>query len=143
MQSLTPFSDLVAKRFGCAVRGGRGSVRGRIFVHGSGTFLRSIQSKNVRKIPDVIAHSLALCVKATQEAFQSTGIVGEVIVVDNGSTDNSAELAVRVGAKVVYVGPRGYGNALRGGLTVAQGDYLIIGDADGSYDFSQIPQKAK
>ena len=58
---------------------------------------------------------------------------------DNCSTDGSADVAAKAGARAIQIAPRGYGNALRGGLAVAQGEYLIIGDADGSYDFSQIP----
>ena len=85
------------------------------------------------------AHAVIGCVQAAQKAFCDTGIAGEVIVADNGSADGSAELAAQAGARVIRVSARGYGNALRGGLAAAHGEYLIIGDADGSYDFSQIP----
>ncbi|MCA9050366.1 MAG: glycosyltransferase family 2 protein, partial [Planctomycetaceae bacterium] len=62
--------------------------------------------------------------------------VGEVVVADNGSTDGSQQLAVTLGARVIGVSQRGYGNALRGGIEASRGEYIIMGDADGSYDFS-------
>ena len=69
-----------------------------------------------------------------------SGIPGEVIVADNGSTDGSQAIAQRTGARVVTVARRGYGNALMGGIGAARGRFIIMGDADDSYDFLEIPQ---
>ncbi len=65
-------------------------------------------------------------------------VTGEVIVADNGSTDDSREVAERAGARVVSVEARGYGSALMGGITAAQGRFVVMGDADGSYDFGDL-----
>jgi glycosyltransferase involved in cell wall biosynthesis len=72
--------------------------------------------------------------------FRGNGINGEVIVADNGSTDGSQAIAERLGARVVPVRERGYGNALMGGIASARGRYVIMGDADDSYDFLEIPR---
>jgi hypothetical protein len=68
------------------------------------------------------------------------GIVGEVVIADNGSTDGSIEIAQRLGARVVRVPAKGYGNALMGGIAAARGTFVIMGDADDSYDFLEIPK---
>ena len=86
------------------------------------------------------ANSLALCVEKARKAFAESGIRGEVIVADNGSTDGSQEIAEHAGARVVRVADRGYGNALRSGIAAARGRFIIMGDADDSYDFSTVPQ---
>ena len=65
--------------------------------------------------------------------------LGEIIVADNGSVDRSREIAEGLGARVVLVERKGYGSALMGGIAAARGKYIVMGDADGSYDFSQIP----
>ena len=65
------------------------------------------------------------------------GIDGEVVVADNGSTDGSQQLARDAGARVVHVAEKGYGNALMGGIRAARGKYVIMGDADDSYDFTE------
>jgi len=67
-------------------------------------------------------------------------INGEVLVSDNGSTDDSINIAVRLGARVVHVEEKGYGSALMGGITAARGKYVLMGDADCSYDFGHIPR---
>jgi len=74
---------------------------------------------------------------ALAELDQRLGLKGEIIVADNGSTDGSQALALRLGARVVAVSERGYGAALRGGFTAARGRFLVMGDADGSYDFRE------
>lgn len=83
--------------------------------------------------------ALGHCITVAQQALallqERHGLAGEIIVADNGSSDGSRELARRLGARVVDVSRRGYGAALMGGLGAAQGRYLIMGDADGSYDF--------
>lgn len=84
------------------------------------------------------AETLAACIKKAQRAFRDLGIEGEVVIADNGSTDGSQEIAERLGARVVPVAAKGYGNALHGGITAARGRYIIMGDSDDSYDFSSI-----
>jgi glycosyltransferase involved in cell wall biosynthesis len=83
--------------------------------------------------------SIAICVRKAIESMRSKGIRGEVIVADNGSTDGSQQLALDQGARVVPIETRGYGSALRGGIAAARGEYVLMGDADDSYDFSQLP----
>ena len=83
--------------------------------------------------------SLEHCIGRAHEALArmatELGLRGEVLIADNGSTDGSQALAMRLGARVVPIAERGYGAALRGGLAAAQGRFLVMGDADGSYDF--------
>jgi hypothetical protein len=84
------------------------------------------------------AETLATCIVKAQQALCENKIHGEVIVADNGSTDGSQTIATRLGARLVPVPARGYGNALMGGITAAQGRFIIMGDADDSYDFADI-----
>jgi len=84
-------------------------------------------------------NSVGGCIEQILRTFEEHDIRGEVIVADNGSTDRSAEIAGSMGARVVSVEERGYGSALMGGIGAARGKYVIMGDADGSYDFTQIP----
>jgi glycosyltransferase involved in cell wall biosynthesis len=86
------------------------------------------------------ANSLGLCIEKAIEAFRSASLEGEVVVADNGSTDGSIGIAEALGARVVHVKERGYGAALKKGITSARGKYIIMGDADDSYDFSEVPQ---
>lgn len=85
------------------------------------------------------ADTLAACLLKAQRVLRDQSIAGEVIVADNGSTDGSREIAIRGGARVVDVPGRGYGAALMGGIAASRGRYIIMGDADDSYDFGQIP----
>lgn len=85
------------------------------------------------------ADTLEVCLKKAQKALRDHAIPGEVIVADNGSTDGSREIAERMGAHLVQVEAKGYGNALMGGIAAARGSFVIMGDADDSYDFLQIP----
>jgi glycosyltransferase involved in cell wall biosynthesis len=85
------------------------------------------------------ARSLPTCIGRALEAFRQLGEPGEVIVADNGSTDGSIEIAEAAGARVVHVSARGYGNALRVGIAGARGEFVVMGDADDSYDFSEVP----
>lgn len=82
--------------------------------------------------------TIEACIRKAQQAFADHGIAGEVVVADNGSTDGSVESARRLGAHVVSVPERGYGSALMGGIAAANGTYVIMGDADDSYDFLEL-----
>ena len=86
------------------------------------------------------ANSLAMCVDKAMKAFETGGLKGEVVVADNGSTDGSIQIAEERGARVVRVPERGYGAALRAGIAASQGAYIIMGDADDSYDFTDVPR---
>jgi glycosyltransferase involved in cell wall biosynthesis len=86
------------------------------------------------------ADTLAECVEKAQRTIRENHIAGEVIVADNGSTDGSLAIAASLGARIVNVPARGYGSALIGGIAAARGCFIIMGDADGSYDFEQIPR---
>jgi len=86
------------------------------------------------------AETLAGCVREARAALASSGLAGEVVVADNGSTDGSAAVARDAGARVVPVAEPGYGAALRGGIAAARGRYVVMGDADGSYDFGTVPE---
>jgi glycosyltransferase involved in cell wall biosynthesis len=82
--------------------------------------------------------TLAKCIEKARAGIERSGLHGEIIVADNGSTDRSAEIARQLGARIVPVAEKGYGSALRGGIEAASGKWIIMGDADGSYDFSAI-----
>lgn len=84
------------------------------------------------------AETIVACIAAAKAGLQAAGVEGEILIADNGSTDGSIELASASGARVVPVSQRGYGHALRTGLAAANGRYIIMGDADLSYDFSKI-----
>ena len=86
------------------------------------------------------ANSIAVCIDKALQAFQRANINGEVVIGDNGSTDNSIAIAQACGASVIHVKMKGYGHALRGGIEAARGEFIIIGDADDSYDFSEVPR---
>jgi glycosyltransferase involved in cell wall biosynthesis len=82
--------------------------------------------------------TLAACIQKTQQAIESGRLRAEIIVADNGSTDGSQVVARELGARVVPVARKGYGSALIGGIEAAKGSFVIMGDADESYDFSAI-----
>ena len=86
------------------------------------------------------AETIAGCVREALAALAAAGVAGEVLVADNGSSDESPALARAAGARVVEVPGRGYGNALAGGIAAARGRYVLMGDADGSYDFGELPR---
>jgi glycosyltransferase involved in cell wall biosynthesis len=86
------------------------------------------------------ADTLEICVRKAVKALGDADIPGEVLVADNGSTDGSPEIAAQAGARVVHVAEKGYGNALRGGIAAARGRFIIMGDADDSYDFLEAPK---
>jgi glycosyltransferase involved in cell wall biosynthesis len=84
------------------------------------------------------SETLAVCIKKAQEYFKKNNIDGEVIIADNGSSDGSQDIAILNGARVINIAEKGYGNALKGGFESAFGNYIIMGDADDSYDFSNL-----
>jgi hypothetical protein len=84
------------------------------------------------------AETLASCIRKARQFLAAYGVIGEVLVADNGSTDGSREIAAAEGARVVPVETRGYGAALLGGIEAASGRYVIMGDADDSYDFANL-----
>jgi glycosyltransferase involved in cell wall biosynthesis len=86
------------------------------------------------------ADTVATCVQKARTAMERAGIIGEVVVADNGSSDDSVALARAAGARVVAVADKGYGAALMGGITAARGRFVIMGDADDSYDFGELPR---
>jgi glycosyltransferase involved in cell wall biosynthesis len=86
------------------------------------------------------ANSLAFCIDKAVNAMRKSGLAGEVIVADNGSGDGSIEIAEQHGARVIHVPERGYGAALRAGVAASHGPFIIMGDADDSYDFTDVPR---
>jgi glycosyltransferase involved in cell wall biosynthesis len=84
------------------------------------------------------AETLGACIAKAQAFLARKRVAGEIVVADNGSTDESQEIARQHGARVVYVPTRGYGAALLGGIEAARGRYIVMGDADDSYDFSSL-----
>jgi glycosyltransferase involved in cell wall biosynthesis len=84
------------------------------------------------------AETLAACIGKARRFLDEAAVSGEIVVADNGSADGSPALAARLGARVVHVSARGYGSALMGGIAEARGRYVIVGDADDSYDFSDL-----
>jgi glycosyltransferase involved in cell wall biosynthesis len=85
------------------------------------------------------AQTIERCVTSAREVLAEHGIQGEVVVVDNGSTDGSAGLATKAGARVVHEPRRGYGSAYLAGFAAARGDNIVMADADLTYDFGEIP----
>ena len=84
------------------------------------------------------AETIGTCIQKAQSFLHQFRVQGEIVVADNGSTDGSQEIAKLMGARVIDVKARGYGNALMGGITAAHGRYVIMGDADDSYDFLDL-----
>ena len=84
------------------------------------------------------AETIGICVEKATACLADNNIDGEVLVADNGSSDGSQEIATNLGARVVTVAERGYGSALQGGIAAARGRYVIMADADDSYDFTAL-----
>ena len=84
------------------------------------------------------AETLATCIQKAKRSLEENNAAGEIIIADNGSSDGSQEIAARLGARVVDVQSKGYGNALMGGIAAARGKFIIMGDADDSYDFGSL-----
>jgi glycosyltransferase involved in cell wall biosynthesis len=84
------------------------------------------------------ARTLAACIREAQTALAQAGLRGEIVIADNGSTDGSQAIGPAEGARLVAVDRRGYGYALQAGIAAAHGPIVVMGDADGSYDFGDI-----
>jgi len=84
--------------------------------------------------------TVGVCVRKAVSVLSQEGIAGEVIVADNGSTDGSVEIAEQEGARVIRVQEKGYGNALKGGISASRGKFVLMADSDDSYDFGHIPR---
>lgn len=82
--------------------------------------------------------SLAFCIAAAQKFLAASGLRGEILIADNGSRDSSRQIAINQGARVIMAPKKGYGAAILAGIAAARGEYIIIGDADGSYDFTAL-----
>ena len=89
------------------------------------------------------AETLAACIEKARLGIERSGMCGEILVADNGSQDASVQIAEEFGARVVHVGKKGYGNALAGGIHAASGRWIVMGDADQSYDFSETDRFVK
>jgi glycosyltransferase involved in cell wall biosynthesis len=87
--------------------------------------------------------TVGVCVRKAMSALKDAGISGEVIVADNGSTDDSVEIARAEGARVVNIQEKGYGSALKGGILASHAEYVLMADSDDSYDFTHIPRFAE
>ena len=84
------------------------------------------------------AETLARCIEKAKIGIQKSGVRGEILIADNGSTDGSQAIAEKSGVRLVPVKEKGYGAALIGGVRAASGKWIIMGDADDSYDFSDV-----
>src|SRR5206468_8145898 len=89
------------------------------------------------------AETLGACIEKARVGIERSGARGEIVVADNGSKDDSVQIAERLGARVIHVKEKGYGNALRGGIRAASGKWIVMGDADESYDFSETDRFVK
>jgi glycosyltransferase involved in cell wall biosynthesis len=84
--------------------------------------------------------TIGTCIAKAKAALATLDVASEIVIADNGSTDGSREIARELGARVVPVSARGYGSALMGGIAAARGRWIIMGDADDSYDFGEVPK---
>ncbi len=89
------------------------------------------------------AETLALCIEKAKAGIKNAGVPGEILIADNGSTDGSQAIAEKLGARLIAVREKGYGSALIGGTRAAAGKWILMGDADDSYDFSQADRFVK
>src|SRR5213595_1647459 len=89
------------------------------------------------------AETIARCIEKAKLGIQKAGVRGEILIADNGSTDGSQAIAEKSGARVIAVTEKGYGSALIGGVHAAAGKWILMGDADDSYDFSEADRFVK
>ena len=82
--------------------------------------------------------SLAFCIEEARNYLEESGVLGEILVADNGSTDMSCRIAKEMGIRVAEVSEKGYGSTLIKGIEASRGKYVVVGDCDGSYDFSAV-----
>ena len=82
--------------------------------------------------------TIGICIAKALACIKRIGVIGEVVIADNGSTDNSCSIANKLGARVISVLEKGYGSALIAGINASNGRYIIMGDSDDSYDFSAL-----
>jgi glycosyltransferase involved in cell wall biosynthesis len=111
----------------------------------STAFAPSVERKTQVEVSIVMpclneAETLGGCLEKAKAGLRLSGFVGEIIVADNGSTDGSIQIAANAGVRVVDVKNKGYGNALIGGISAAQGRYIVMGDSDNSHDYSHVPR---
>ena len=86
------------------------------------------------------AETLASCIRKAQIGIEEAGVKGEIVISDNGSLDGSIDIARSFGARVIQVAKKGYGSALQGGIAAARGRWIVMGDADDSYDCRELPK---
>ena len=112
-------------------------------VLGANSARQTAASQEVPEISVVMpclneSRTLGICIGKAKSSLEQLGLPGEIVVADNGSTDGSQELAMNLGARVIPVAQKGYGSALRAGIAAAQGKFVVMGDSDDSYDFTQL-----
>ncbi len=123
--------------------GGRGARSGVTTAQPTRSHARGLRREPLPELSVVMpclneAATIGTCIRKAFASFDRLGIEGEVVVADNGSTDGSQAIAEDLGARVVPVAARGYGAALSGGIAAARGRWVIMGDADDSYDFAEL-----
>jgi glycosyltransferase involved in cell wall biosynthesis len=94
-------------------------------------------------MPCLNESTIEACIRKARQFLRQNEIDGEIVIGDIGSTDNSVRLAIDAGARVVSISTRGYGAAILGAVRSARARYIIVGDADGSYDFSALARSSR